>query len=179
MQQGGRTLAYTQNMTEGKPFPIIFRYFIPILASSLLQQLYSIVDTIVVGKGIDDMALAAVGATGSISFFIFGFIMGLGSGMAVLVAQAYGALNYPRLRKSITMGILSTGAVALAIMVVGIAGMRPLLLLLNTSEIILRDAILYITIILAGIPLTLLTLCWISSLSLCVTWVWKAPHLAH
>ncbi|MBR1931809.1 MAG: MATE family efflux transporter [Lachnospiraceae bacterium] len=152
-------MAYTQNMTEGKPFPIIFRYFVPILFSCLLQQLYSIVDTIVVGKGINDMALAAVGATGSISFFIFGFIMGLGTGMAVLVAQAYGGGNYERLRKAITMGIVSTGTVSLVIMLAGIVFMRPLLLLLNTSEVILEDAILYIVIILAGIPLTLLYNC--------------------
>ena len=152
-------MAQTQNMTVGKPFPIIIKYFIPILCSCLLQQLYSIVDTIVVGKGIGDMALAAVGATGSISFFIFGFIMGLGTGMAVLVAQAYGAGDYERLRRSITMGVISTGAVSLVIMVAGIAFMRPLLLLLKTSEVILEDAILYIVIILAGIPLTLLYNC--------------------
>lgn len=148
-------MAYTKNMTEGKPFPIIFAYFVPVLCSTLCQQLYSIVDTIVVGKGIDDMALAAVGATGSITFFIFGFIMGLGSGMAVLMAQAYGSGNYDRLRKTITMGVVSCGIVGLAIMVVSIAFMRPLLLLLNTSPTILEDALLYITMILAGIPLML------------------------
>ena len=71
-------MAYTKNMTEGKPFPLIFAYFVPVLCSTLCQQLYSIIDTIVVGKGIDDMALAAVGSTGGITFFIFGFIMGLG-----------------------------------------------------------------------------------------------------
>ena len=149
-------MANTINMTEGKPFPIIFKYFIPILCSSLLQQLYSIVDTIVVGKGINDMALAAVGATGSISFFIFGFIMGLGCGISILVAQAYGALDYARLRKSITMGVVSTGFVAFIIMITGIIVMRPLLVLMHTSEVIIDDAILYIVIILAGIPLTLL-----------------------
>ena len=148
-------MAYTKNMTEGKPFPIIFAYFIPVLCSTLCQQLYSIIDTIVVGKGIDDMALAAVGATGSITFFIFGFIMGLGSGMAVLMAQAYGSGNYDRLRKTITMGMISCGIVGLAIMVISIVSMRPLLLLLNTDRLILDDALLYITMILAGIPLML------------------------
>jgi Na+-driven multidrug efflux pump len=54
---GGTIMANTINMTEGKPFPIIFKYFIPILCSSLLQQLYSIVDTIVVGKGINDLII--------------------------------------------------------------------------------------------------------------------------
>ncbi len=148
-------MAYTKNMTEGKPFPIIFAYFIPVLCSTLCQQLYSIIDTIVVGKGIDDMALAAVGATGSISFFIFGFIMGLSSGMAVLMAQAYGSGDYNRLRKTITMGFVSCGIVGIVVMVISIAVMRPLLVLLNTSELIIDDAILYIVMILAGIPLML------------------------
>lgn len=148
-------MAYTKNMTEGKLFPIIIAYFIPVLCSTLCQQLYSIIDTIVVGKGIDDMALAAVGATGSISFFIFGFIMGLGSGMAVLMAQAYGSGDYNRLRKTITMGIVSCGIVGIVVMIISIAVMRPLLVLLNTSELIIDDAILYITMILAGIPLML------------------------
>lgn len=153
--KGIMDMAYTKNMTEGKPFPIIFAYFVPVLCSAVFQQLYSIIDTIVVGKGIDDMALAAVGATGGISFFIFGFIMGLGSGMAVLMAQAYGAGDYDRLRKTITMGVISCGIVGIAMMVISIAVMRPLLVLLNTSEVIIDDAFLYIVMILAGIPLML------------------------
>lgn len=148
-------MAYTKNMTEGKPFPIIFAYFIPVLCNCICQQLYNIIDTIIVGKGIDDMALAAVGATGSINFFIFGFIMGLGSGMSVLMAQAYGAGDYSRLRKTITMGIISCGIVGIVIMIFSIIFMRPFLLMLETSPVILDDAVLYITIILAGIPLTL------------------------
>lgn len=152
-------MAYTKNMTEGKPFPIIFAYFIPILCSSIFQQFYSIVDTIIVGKTINDMALAAVGATGAISFFIFGFIMGLGSGMSVLMAQAYGAGDYKLLRKTITMGLISCGSVSFIVMAFGLIYVRPVLVMLNTSETLLEDAVLYITIIIAGIPLTLIYNC--------------------
>ena len=148
-------MAHVKNMTEGKPFPIIFAFFIPILCSSLFQQMYSMVDTVIVGKGINDMALAAVGATGAITFFIFGFIGGLASGMSVLMAQSYGAGDYERLRKSITMGILSCGGIGILIMVVSLVAVRPVLELLKTSEVIMDDAILYISIILLGIPLTL------------------------
>ncbi len=152
-------MAYTKNMTEGKPFPIIFAYFIPVLCSTILQQFYSIIDTIVVGKGINDMALAAVGATGSITFFIFGFIMGLGNGMSILMAQAYGAQNYERLRKTITMGIISCGAVSLTIMTFSMIFMRGILRVLNTSDLIIDDAYLYIMIIMAGVPLLLFYNC--------------------
>ena len=152
-------MAYTKNMTVGKPFPIIFGYFIPVLCSTLFQQLYSMVDTIIVGKGIGDMALAAVGVTGSITFFIFGFIMGLGNGMSVLMSQAYGAGDYDHLRKTITMGFISCGAVALVIMGISLLVIRPVLILLNTSSVILDDAMLYVSIIILGIPLTLIYNC--------------------
>lgn len=152
-------MAYTKNMTVGKPFPIIFGYFIPVLCSTIFQQLYSMVDTIIVGKGIDDMALAAVGATGAVTFFIFGFIMGLGNGMAVLMAQAFGAEDYSQLRKTITMGIVSCGTVAIAVMVLSLVAIKPVLLLLNTSPLILDDALTYVIIIIAGIPLTLVYNC--------------------
>lgn len=152
-------MAYTKNMTEGKTFPIIFAYFIPILCSSIFQQLYSIVDTIIVSKGINDMAMAAVGASGSITFFIFGFIMGLGSGMSVLMAQAYGAGDYEYLRKTITMGFISCGAVAVVMMLLSAIAVEPVLLALNTDASIMDDALLYVLIIIWGIPLTLIYNC--------------------
>lgn len=158
-------MAYTKNMTEGKPFPLIFSYFVPVLFSTICQQLYSIVDTIIVGKGINDMALAAVGATGSISFFIFGFIMGLGGGMTVIMAQAFGNSDYKKLRKAITMGLVSCGTVALVIMVFSLIFMRPILVLLNTSELIIDDAVLYIGIIIAGIPIAMFYNCYAAVLS--------------
>lgn len=152
-------MAYTKNMTVGKPFPIIFGYFVPVLFSTIFQQLYSMVDTIVVGKGIDDMALAAVGATGAITFFIFGFIMGLGNGMAVLMSQAYGAGDYNHLRKTITMGFVSCGSVAILVMIISLIVIKPVLVMLNTSSVILNDALLYVSIIIVGIPLTLVYNC--------------------
>jgi len=152
-------MAYTKNMTEGKPFPIIFAYYIPILCSTIFQQLYSIVDTIIVSKGIDDMAMTAIGASGSITFFIFGFIMGLGSGMAVLMAQAYGANDYEHLRKTITMGFVSCFAVGLVVMLLSAAFVKPVLVALNTPATIMDDALLYVLFIIWGIPLTLIYNC--------------------
>lgn len=152
-------MAYTKNMTEGKPFPIIFAYYIPILCSTIFQQLYSIVDTIIVSKGIDDMAMTAVGASGSITFFIFGFIMGLGSGMAVLMAQAYGANDYEHLRKTITMGFVSCFAVGVLVMLLSAAFVKPVLVALNTPAAIMDAALLYVLFIIWGIPLTLIYNC--------------------
>lgn len=142
----------TKNMTNGKTFPIIFLYFVPVLFSTLFQQLYNFVDAIIVGKGIDDLALAAVGVTGGISFFIFGFIMGLTNGVSVLIAQAYGSGDYKLLRKTIAMGILFSTLIGFVIMITSILSIRSVLIFLNTDPLILDDAVKYIVIILAGIP---------------------------
>lgn len=149
-------MAKVKNMTSGKPMTIILAYFWPVLCSTLFQQCYSLIDSIVVGKGIGDDALGAVGASGSIMFFIFGFIMGMASGIAIMVSQSFGAENYAKLRKSITMGFITCGSVALLIMCVGLACIRPLLIVLKTDSTILDDALLYIVIIIVGIPLTFL-----------------------
>ncbi|MCR4650432.1 MAG: MATE family efflux transporter [Lachnospiraceae bacterium] len=158
-------MASTRDMTEGRTFPIIFAFFIPVLGSTLCQQLYNIVDTIVVGKGVGDMALAAVGATGAITFFMYGFIFGLGSGMGVLMSQRFGAGDYNGLRKSITMGILTNGITGITIALLGMIFMRSILEALNTSELLMHDAMLYIIIILCGTPISLFYNCYAAILS--------------
>ncbi|MCR5835162.1 MAG: MATE family efflux transporter [Lachnospiraceae bacterium] len=148
-----------KNMTVGDPMKLIVAYFLPVLGSTIFQQLYGIVDSIIVGKGIDDYALAAVGNTGSIMFFIFGFVMGLASGMSVLMAQAFGAKDYDRLKKTITMGFLACGIVTISIMVLSLIFIGDILLLLKTPEEIMAQSRLYIVIILVGLPLTFLYNC--------------------
>ncbi|MBE5959372.1 MAG: MATE family efflux transporter [Lachnospiraceae bacterium] len=149
----------TKNMTIGAPMALIVAYFLPVLGSTIFQQLYSIVDSIIVGKGIDDYALAAVGNTGSIMFFIFGFIMGLSSGMSVLMSQNFGAKDYEKLRKTITMGFFACGLVTITIMILSLVFIKNILFLLKTPEEIMGQSLLYIIIILLGLPLTFLYNC--------------------
>ena len=61
------------DMTKGSPLKLILKFLVPVLLGCLFQQLYNMVDTIIVGKGVGSDALAAVGATGTIVFFILGF----------------------------------------------------------------------------------------------------------
>ena len=149
-------MAKVKNMTTGNTMKLILAYFLPVFFSTLFQQGYSLVDSIVVGKGIGDDALASVGATAALQFFVFGFIFGLSSSIAILVSQAYGAGDYGKLRNSITMGFATCGVIALTIMAIGIIYIRPILVLLRTDESLIPDAELYIVIMLCGIPLTLL-----------------------
>ncbi|MFU0843482.1 MAG: MATE family efflux transporter [Lacticaseibacillus casei] len=97
-----------RNLTIGKPLKLIVLFTIPLLIGNLFQQLYSFMDALIVGRTIGKDALAAVGATSSIVFLIIGFAQGTTAG---LTAQAYGAHDYRRVRRSfgtsiwITVGI--------------------------------------------------------------------------
>ena len=88
------------DMTKGSPLKLILKFLVPVLLGCVFQQLYNMVDTIIVGKGVGSDALAAVGATGTIVFFILGFMNGLTTGFTVLSSQRYGAGDYEGLRKS-------------------------------------------------------------------------------
>ena len=74
-------------MTQGNSMKLIFQFFLPILIGNLFQQLYSFVDSMVVGKGIGDVALAAVGNTSSVHFLILGFAMGLTGGLGICISH--------------------------------------------------------------------------------------------
>lgn len=89
------------DMTKGSPLKLILKFLVPVLLGCVFQQLYNMVDTIIVGKGVGSDALAAVGATGTIVFFILGFMNGLTTGFTVLSSQRYGAGDYEGLRKSV------------------------------------------------------------------------------
>ena len=81
----------TKSMTEGKPAKLILLFALPLIVGNIFQQLYSLVDTLIVGRTIGVNALAAVGCTGSMNFFVLGFIMGFANGLAILTAQRFGA----------------------------------------------------------------------------------------
>ena len=81
----------TKNMTSGNPAKLIFFFALPLIIGNIFQQFYSMADTMIVGRTIGVTALAAVGCTGSLSFFIIGFVNGFTSGLAVITAQRFGA----------------------------------------------------------------------------------------
>ena len=89
----------TYDLTNGKPSKLILNFFFPMLITNMLQQVYAIADTAIVGKGLGDNALAAVGNISSLTFLIIGFSMGLGNGFNVLTAQSFGAGDHAKLRR--------------------------------------------------------------------------------
>lgn len=89
------------DMTKGSPSRLILKFIVPLIIGNIFQQLYSMVDTIIVGQYVGVQALAAVGATGTINFLILGFMMGMTSGFTVPVAQRFGAGDLKGMRVSI------------------------------------------------------------------------------
>ncbi|WP_250278459.1 MATE family efflux transporter [[Clostridium] colinum] len=141
----------TNDMTVGSPTKLVIKFIIPLLIGNIFQQLYSMVDTIIVGKYVGTQALAGVGSTGGINFFIFGFAMGMTSGFAVPIAQGFGANDYKRVRHFVAMSAYLTTIVAIIITIISTIGLGPLLTITKTPQDIYNYAYNYMIIILAGL----------------------------
>lgn len=146
----------TKDMTSGSTMKLILGFAVPLLMGMLFQQVYSLVDTIIVGRFLGVSALAAVGATGSINFLIIGFCQGICNGFALPVAQRFGAKDYDGLRKyvgnSAVLSIIFGGAITL----ITVIACRPILELMQTPADIIDLSYHYIVVIFAGIPAIML-----------------------
>lgn len=151
---GGQTM--NLDMTKGSPLKLILKFLIPVLLGNLFQQLYNMVDTIIVGKGVGSQALAAVGSTGTISFFILGFMTGITTGFTVLTAQRFGAGDYEGVRKSVGNAFVLSAVVTVIMTVLSVLCMDWLLRIMNTPDDIYDMARTYILIICCGMVFTIL-----------------------
>jgi len=135
------------DLTSGSPLRLIVFFTIPLLVGNLFQQLYLFTDAVVVGRLIGVDALAAVGATASLTFLLIGFTWGSSAGLAIPVAKAFGAKNYRELRRAVVAAVYASIGIAMAIMVGGCLGAAPMLRLLNTPPELMHSAtdFLYVT----------------------------------
>ena len=115
----------TKSMTEGAPWKHILKFSLPVLAGSLLQQLYNTVDTIIVGKYSGEDSLSAVGTTASLAFFFLAVAIGFSSGNGVVVAQHYGAGSEKKVRANASVGILFLLGLGVICALVGMLTARP------------------------------------------------------
>lgn len=139
------------DMTTGSPARHILTFALPLLLGNLFQQLYNMVDSVVVGNYVGKNALAAVGTCGSMSFLFFSLSSGLAIGIGIIVSQFYGAKNEQQVRNTIANSIYVLVTAALAVSVLGILLCPALLRLLQTPEHIMEDATLYLRTTCAGI----------------------------
>lgn len=140
----------TKDMTTGNPVKLILLFSIPLLIGNIFQQFYSMVDTIIVGRFLGVKALAAVGSTGSMSFLIIGFVLGITSGFSVLVSQRFGANDDDGVRKAVGSAIVLSVIMSILITVVSLLLCRPLLNMMNTPSDIIDESYAYISVIFGG-----------------------------
>lgn len=141
----------TGTMTEGHALKKICIFAGPCILTRVLQNLYTLVDSAIVGQAIDQQALAAVGATSALISLFTDTIIGLMSGFSVTAGKRYGQKNAEGLKKVFSNSLLVTFAVSLLITVFGALFARDMLVLMKTPADILEDATLYLRIILIGI----------------------------
>ncbi len=139
------------DMTTGQPWKKIAIFTIPMIIGNIAQQLYSTVDSIVVGRYVGDNALAAVGSAGPIFNLLLVLFMGISVGASIMVAQYFGAKDKESLSKAIGNCITLTGIASIIIMIVGALTIRPLLVLLKTPDSIIEWCYSYLMIQLLGI----------------------------
>ena len=140
-----------KDMTSGKPIKLIWNFTIPLLIGNLFQQLYNMADTFIVGRTIGVHALASVGSTGSIIFLILGFANGLTAGLAIPLAQRYGAKNYSGVKRSFYVSILISTVVAILLTILSMVFCRQILEIMQTPVEIIDGAYDYLMVIFAGI----------------------------
>jgi len=142
---------FTTDMTSGSPIKHIMRFTLPLLLGNLFQQLYNMVDSVVVGRYVGKDALAAVGSCSSMNFLFFALGSGIGMGIGVIVAQYFGAREYNNVRRAIASSYFVIISVSLLVSLMGILIAPTLLKWLDTPESIYGETLKYMRVTCSGL----------------------------
>ncbi len=138
------------NMTKGSPWRLILKFLIPVVLGNIFYQCYNIIDSVIVGQFLGVNALGAVGATGSISFLIFGFVNGMTTGFTIPVAQKFGEGNEDEVKRNVGSALVLSGIIVAVMTAVSVVGMRWILIVMQMPADIYDMAYSYIIVICAG-----------------------------
>lgn len=138
------------NMTTGNPTKLMLMFSLPLIVGNVGQQLYTVVDAIIVGQGVGMQALAALGATDWIYWLVLWSITSFTQGFSILITQRFGAGNREGVRKAIAMSVLLCAVISVTITLLSLLAAKPLLLLLKTPADIFDGALSYIIALYAG-----------------------------
>ena len=139
-----------KNLTEGKPLKLLFFFALPMVIGNFFQQLYNMVDSMVVGKFVGEDALAAVGSSFPVVFLAVAIAAGLSMGCTVVISQLFGAGQIREMKTTISTALIALGVIGLAIMAAGELAAGPLLKLLGTDADIMADSLTYLRIYFGG-----------------------------
>ncbi len=140
------------SMLTDSPGKSLFFFALPMILGNLFQQFYSAVDSIIVGQYVGEDALAAVGASYSLTTVFIMIAIGGGIGASVIISQYLGAGLFRKMKTSVYTALISFLAVSLILGSAGLLLSRNILTALNTPENILSDALLYLDIYFVGLP---------------------------
>ncbi|MDO4274471.1 MAG: MATE family efflux transporter [Eubacteriales bacterium] len=143
-------MQFIQDMTHGSPLKLLVRFSLPMIIGNLFQQLYTMTDSIIVGKFIGADALASVGACNSVTYLLFSLCLGLSSGIGIVISQHFGSGNEKNIRKAIGNSIYLLLSCAIVLTVLGLLCAKPVMELLGTPKEIMGNAVSYFQIVTAG-----------------------------
>ena len=144
------------DMTTGKPFYMVLRFALPLFFGNLLQQFYNLADTAIAGNILGDQALAEIGAVTALYSLIINFAFGLNNGFALSVSRSFGAGDKKGVQRAANWMILLSVGFSVVLTLVSLLGERGLLRALHVAADIRAGASAYLTVILIGIPLTMI-----------------------
>lgn len=142
----------THSMTEEKPIKLLLSFGLPILVGSMLQQFYSMADSVIVGRGLGVSALAAVGSVSILYFLVLGFVRGLCGGFMVPISRSYGAGDYEQMRRYMAQSIFLSLLISFFMTILFLLGTEQMLAWMHTPTDIWQDSYHYIRILFLGIP---------------------------
>ena len=146
----------TKDMTRGNPRQMIISFAIPLMLGNVFQQMYTVMDSVIVGRGIGVEALAALGTSDWLSFTAIGGITGIAQGFSVLIAQRFGAKDEKGMKKTVAMSVWTGAGVTLLFMALFLGNLKTLLNFLRVPENIWQSAYNYLFILLVGLVATAL-----------------------
>lgn len=146
-----KTRSYVKDMTEGNPSGLLLSFMLPMVIGNVFQQLYNMVDSMIVGKYVGADALAAVGATGSLNFLIFSLCGGMANGIGIIISQHFGAGEDEGVKKDIANAIYIMAVSAAVMGILGVVLSRAMLTALQTPANILESSVLYMRIMCSGV----------------------------
>lgn len=145
-------MAATKRMTEGSPTRLLLLFSLPLMLGNVFQQLYTVVDTAIVGQALGVGALASLGSADWMNWFVLGVIQGFAQGFSIRMAQCFGARDEQGLSRAIGMTAVLAAGISVLLLAVCEAAAVPVLRLLKTEPEAMDGAVTYLRVMYAGIP---------------------------
>lgn len=139
-----------RDLTKGAVWKVILRFAFPLLIGNLLQQLYNVTDSIIVGQFLGKQALAAVSASFFIYYFVISLVIGIGSGTSIVISQFFGAKQFDKVQRAFSSFFIFMLGAGIFLSIVGIIFAQPMFQLTNTPEDVIPSAVTYFRIYVGG-----------------------------